>query len=281
MSEKEETKERPTFTPTTKIVFGDSRHMDEVRDETVGLVLTSPPYFNAPFDYPGLFVHYDEFVKMLEEIGQEIYRVLDKGRMAIFVVSDVRIDGVLYPITADLIKAMQSAGLNYQERIIWKKPEGFIRISRRSGILLQHPYPLYYYPDNVFEDIVIFRKPGELKRRNRDENKIDVLRFQNEKWYMNIWEIPNVSPKNELTKYTSPFPEELAYRLITLYSYVGDIILDPFAGSGTTLVMAKLLGRHSVGYEINLGLEDVLVKRVGSCDVFKRKDARKVYPWPR
>lgn len=98
----------------------------------------------------------------------------------------MRIDGVLYPIVADLIKIMQDLGFKYQERIIWKKPEGYIRISRRSGVLIQHPYPLYFYPDNIYEDIVIFKKQGNFTPKNKEESKIDITKFQREKWYSNV-----------------------------------------------------------------------------------------------
>lgn len=256
--------------------------MHEVSDKSIGLVLTSPPYYNAPFDFPDLFSSYEEYLQLLNDVGKEIYRVLDDGRAAVFVTSDVRIDGVLYPIVADLIKIMTNLGFKYQERIIWKKPEGYIRISRRSGVLIQHPYPLYYYPDNVYEDIVVFKKPGKFKASKLEESKIDVNRFQREKWYLNVWEITNVLPNNKYSKYTAPFPEELASRIIMLYSYVGDTVLDPFAGTGTTLYVAKILGRNAIGYEIDLELEEIIKERVGHPTLFdnndvifsKREDAR-------
>jgi site-specific DNA-methyltransferase (adenine-specific)/site-specific DNA-methyltransferase (cytosine-N4-specific) len=100
-----------------KVVFGDSRNMREVEDNSVGLVLTSPPYYNAPFDFPDLFPSYADYLSLLNEAGKEIFRVLEKGRVAVFVTADVRIDGELYPIVADLIKIMQSLGFKYQERI--------------------------------------------------------------------------------------------------------------------------------------------------------------------
>ncbi len=255
-----------------KVIFGDSRDMHEVSTKSIGLVLTSPPYYNAPFDFPDLFSSYEEYLQLLNDVGKEIYRVLDDGRVAVFVTSDVRIDGVLYPIVADLIKIMTGLGFKYQERIIWKKPEGYIRISRRSGVLIQHPYPLYYYPDNVYEDVVVFKKPGKFKASKIEESKIDVNKFQREKWYLNVWEITNVLPNSKYAKYTAPFPEELANRIITLYSYVGDTVLDPFAGTGTTLYVARILGRNAIGYEIDLELEEIIKERVGHPTLFDSND---------
>ncbi|HWQ16755.1 MAG TPA: site-specific DNA-methyltransferase [Sulfolobales archaeon] len=251
-----------------RVIFGDSRSMGELSDNSVHLVVTSPPYYNAPFDFPGLFKSYDEFLELLRNVGREIYRVLSPGRVACFVTQDVRIDGVLYPIVSDLIRIMLSLGFEYQERIIWRKPEGYIRISRRSGVLIQHPYPLYYYPDNIYEEIVVFRKPGEFDRKKIpqtvvEKSKIDINRFQREKWYLSVWDITNVLPSEKWSKYTAVFPEELVERLIYLYSYWRETVLDPFLGTGTTCAVARRLQRNCVGYEIDLELRDAIEERIG------------------
>lgn len=251
-----------------KMVFGSSEDMHEVGDSSVHLVVTSPPYYNAPFDYPDLFSSYDEFLGLLRRVGREIYRVLQPGRYACFVVQDVRINGKLYPIVSDLIHIMlYDVGFEYQEKIIWRKPEGYVRISRRSGVLIQHPYPLYYYPDNIYEEIVIFKKPGEFNKSSipldvREKSRVDLGRFQAEKWYLSVWDIRNVLPSEEWSKYTAVFPEELVERLIRLYSYVGETVLDPFLGTGTTCVVARRLGRNCIGYEIDLELKEVIEKRL-------------------
>lgn len=255
-----------------KVIFGDSRNMSEVEDKSIGLVLTSPPYYNAPFDFPDLFPSYDTYLDLLKDVGREIYRVLEDGRVAVFVTMDIRIDGELYPIVGDLIRIMRDIGFKYQEKIIWKKPEGYIRISRRSGVLIQHPYPLYYYPDNIYEEIVVFKKPGKFTPRNKEESKIDIGKFQKEKWYLSVWEITNVLPNDKYSKYTAPFPEDLARRIITLYSYVGDVVLDPFAGTGTTLKVANELKRNAIGYEIDLELKDVILERLAVNTLFGKPD---------
>jgi len=252
------------------VVFGDARRMLEVQDGTVHLVVTSPPYYNSPFDFPNLFKDYDEFLDLLRGVGREIYRVLRPGRIACFITQDVRINGRLYPIVVDLVRIMTyEVGFEYQERIIWRKPEGYIRISRRSGILIQHPYPMYFYPDNIYEEVVVFRKPGEFNRNSvspeiREKSRIDLARFQAEKWYLSIWEIRNVLPHEKWSKYTAAFPEELVERLIRLYSYVGEIVLDPFLGTGTTCVVARRLRRSCVGYEIDLELREAIEERINA-----------------
>jgi len=275
-----------------KVIFGDSRNMREVPSGSIHLVVTSPPYYNAPFDFPGLFRSYDEFLDLLRSVGRELYRVLRPGRVACFVTQDVRIEGKLYPIVADLIRVMvYEVGFEYQEKIIWRKPEGYIRISRRSGVLVQHPYPMYFYPDNIYEEIVVFKKPGEFDRTTipedvRERSRIDVRRFQVEKWYLSVWDIKNVLPSEKWSKYTAAFPEELVERLVRLYSYAGETVLDPFLGTGTTCAVARRLGRNCIGYEIDLELREVVEERLGvgvrtltgedKIEVVIREDARKL-----
>ena len=252
---------------THKIIFGDARRMNELDNESIQLVVTSPPYYNAPFDFPGLFKDYDEYLNLIKDVGKEIYRVLEKGRIACFVVQDVRIDGELYPIVADIIKIMKKIGFKYRDKIIWRKPEGYIRISRRSGVQIQHPYPMYFYPDNIYEEIIIFQKGkfnySKIPQSVKEQSKIDINKFLREKWYLSVWDITNVLPSNKLSKYTAAFPEELVERLIRLYSYVGETVLDPFLGTGTTSLVAKKLGRNSVGYEIDLELRPIIEERLG------------------
>lgn len=249
------------------IIFGDAQNMKELEDNSVHLVVTSPPYFNAPFDYPDLFRSYNEFLTLIRNVAKELKRVLDKGRIAAFVVDDTLIKGKKYPVVADITKIFIEEGFKYRERIVWVKPEGYIRISRRSGVLLQHPYPMYYYPDNLQESILIFQN-GEfdyqkIPKKLKEESKIDIQEYQKEKWYLNVWQITNVLPiNNRLEKGIASFPEEIPYRLIKLFSYKGETVLDPFMGSGTTLKVALELGRRAVGYEIDIELLDVVKKKL-------------------
>ena len=249
------------------IIFGDAQNMKEIDDNSVHLVVTSPPYFNAPFDYPDLFESYNEFLTLIRNVARELKRVLDTGRIAAFVVDDTLIKGKKYPVVADITKIFIEEGFKYRERIVWVKPEGYIRISRRSGVLLQHPYPMYYYPDNLQESILIFQN-GEfdykkIPKKLKEESKIDVREYQKEKWYLNVWQITNVLPiNNRLEKGIAAFPEEIPYRLIKLFSYKGETVLDPFMGSGTTLKVALELGRRAIGYEIDVELLDIVKRKL-------------------
>lgn len=277
------------FHMNIKIIFGDARDMHELNDESIQLVVTSPPYYNAPFDFPGLFKDYDEYLRLIEDVGREIYRVLEKGRIACFIIQDVRIEGELYPIVADIIRIMRKIGFRYRDKIIWKKPEGYIRISRRSGVLIQHPYPMYFYPDNIYEEIIIFQKGkfdySRIKNSIKERSKINLNKFQREKWYLSVWEITNVLPSDKISKYTAAFPEELVERLIMLYSYVGETVLDPFLGTGTTAVVARRLNRNCIGYEIDLELKPIIEERLANktlqdfnkkVEIIIRNDAKKL-----
>lgn len=251
-----------------KIIFGNAHDMKELEDSSVNLVVTSPPYFNAPFDYPDLFESYEEFLKLIRDVARELKRVLKHGRIAAFVVDDTLIEGEKYPVVADITKIFLEQGFKYREKIVWVKPEGYIRISRRSGVVVQHPYPMYYYPDNLQESILIFQN-GDFDYRTipqeiREESKIDLTEYQKNKWYLNVWDITNVLPiSNRLEKGIAAFPDEIPYRLIKLFSYKGETVLDPFMGSGTTLKVAIELERKAVGYEIDAELLNVVKKKLG------------------
>ncbi|MHA1209141.1 MAG: DNA-methyltransferase [Candidatus Freyarchaeota archaeon] len=273
-----------------KLIFGDAENMKEIEDNSIHLVVTSPPYFNAPFDYPDMFESYEVYLGKMRRVAKELKRVVDEGRVVCIVCDDTLIDGKKYPVVADLTKIYIEEGFTYRDKIIWIKPEGYIRISRRSGVILQHPYPMYFYPDNLQETILIFQKgkfdykkiPAELK----EKSKIRVEEYQQNKWYLTTWNITNVLPlKNRLEEGIAAFPEEIPYRLINLFSYVGETVLDPFMGSGTTNKVAAMLGRNSLGYEIDLELCEVVKEKMGlkqsslfernyEVEIIVREDAR-------
>lgn len=248
-----------------KVIFGNCMSMAELSDQSIHFIVTSPPYFNAPFDYKGLFENYDQYLGVIIKMAKEAYRVLQDGRIFALNIDDMLVNGEKYPITADAIKIFQNVGFRYRDKIVWKKPDGYLRISRRSGVLLQNPYPMYFYPDNLLESIVIFQKGkfdyNSISKEIRQKSKIDTKEFQTNNWYKTIWEITNVLPGSKLEKGVAAFPDELVYRLIKLFSYYGETVLDPFLGSGTTMKIAKKLERNSVGFEIIRDLESVIRKK--------------------
>jgi DNA modification methylase len=279
---------------TFRVIFGDAQNMSEIADGSIHLVITSPPYFNAPFDYPNLFPSYDAYLETMRRVAQQLFRVLADGRIACIVCDDVLVDGVRYPVVADLTRIFIDVGFRYRDRIVWLKPEGYIRISRRSGVVLQHPYPLYFYPDNVQESVLIFQKGrfnySSVPKDVREASRIDINEYQNSKWYLNVWQITNVLPlQGRLEEGIAAFPEELVRRLILLFSHIGETVLDPFLGSGTTMKVARLLGRTCIGYEIDLELLPIIRTKVGmdsaslwdeaKFEVIIRDDAKRLRTW--
>lgn len=256
---------------TTKhlLILGNCMSMEEIQDESVHLMITSPPYFNAPFDYENMYSSYENYLEVIKLFAAETFRVLQMGRIAALNIDDMLVNGQKYPIVTDAIRLFLEAGFNYRDRIVWKKPDGYLRISRRSGVLLQNPYPMYFYPDNLLESIVIFQKGKfdykSIDKVTREESKIDKDEFNKNKWYSTLWEMVNVLPikKNGLEKGIAAFPDELPYRLIKLFSYKNETVLDPFAGSGTTMKIARRLNRNSIGIEMLASLENTIKEKVG------------------
>src|SRR5437667_2730003 len=253
-----------------RVVFGNCMTMKEIHDESIQLMVTSPPYYNAPFDYPNLFKNYGEFLRLIDHLARDLYRVLAPGRVACFVTDDMLVKGEKYPVVADITRLMLDAGFRYRDRIVWVKPKGYVRISRRSGVVIQHPYPMYYYPDNIHESILIFQKGRfdyshlqELDPRSISESKISINDYHNQEWYLTVWNITNVLPLRErIEKGIAAFPEEIPKRLIKLFSFHGETVLDPFLGSGTTMKVAQELGRNSWGYEIDRGLKRIITQKL-------------------
>ncbi len=183
-----------------RIMFGNSEDMRELQENSIHLVATSPPYFNAPFDYPDLCESYEEFLTLIRKVAKELKGILDEGRIACFVCDDTLIKGKKYAIVADITKIFIEEDFRYRDKIIWIKPEGYIRISQRSGVQIQHPNPMYYYPDNLQESILIFQNGdfnyNEIPKKKRENSKVDMEEGSEGKWYLTDWKITNVLPFN-------------------------------------------------------------------------------------
>jgi DNA modification methylase len=179
--------------------------------------------------------------------------------------------GLRYPLVADTTRVFLDEGLLYRDKITWVKPAGYTRISRRSGVVLQHPYPMYFYPDNIQESILLFQN-GEFDyshlkdapKNILESSKIDTVQLNKERWNLTVWNITNVLPMpGRVEEGIAAFPEEIPRRLIKLFTMVGETVFDPFAGSGTTLKVAQELERKGIGYEIDLELKKVMRKKLG------------------
>lgn len=247
-------------------------------DEFV-LAFTSPPYLNAinysqhvekikgRIDYwKRENVSYVEYRQFLTDRFAALLRVVKPGGYNIVNISPVGWNGERVALPFHFVGWMEQIGWKFKEDIIWEKT---IARDRRSGVLLQHPYPGYYYPSLVSEYIFVFQKPATRKDREniywyrteaeKERNRLDLTNFQGE-MSKNVWKIRPLSPQENL--HPAPFPLELAERVILLYSYQGDAVIDIFAGSGQTALACEKLGRRHVSIEIVKEYVDYAVKRL-------------------
>ena len=228
--------------------------MPELDDSSVALTVTDPPYWPA-VDGDAEIVEeggdYVDYMNHLTRTFSEVYRVTKPGGFCAIVVGTILIDGRLIPVPFDLTGQVQTTGWEFQEYFVWDQVK--VKAQRISSAT-QRPYPGYYYPNIRNEYILLFRKPGP-KIYRRDDIDREASRFEIDDVFKrdianNIWHIEPVSPVS--ADHPRPFPDEIPHRFVTLYSYHGDTVLDPFVGSGQTAKVAVALGRNAVGYDTNL-----------------------------
>lgn len=236
--------------------------MSQLQDHVVDLTVTSPPYSNA-IDYeahatdptanyrPRQELDYEKYLDFLKSTFAEVLRVTRPGGFCAIVIGTVLEKGRHIPLPYHLTGLMEQLGWIFHQDIIWSKVTGGVK---RAGSVIQHPYPGYYYPNLMLEYILVFRKAGDRRiYQGRSQAEKEQSRFELDSVFTkdianNIWHIAPVPPGQ--LDHPCPFPEEIPYRLIRLYSYVGDLVLDPFCGTGTTLKVARNLARRWVGYEV-------------------------------
>lgn len=239
--------------------------MSELEDSSVALTVTSPPYWNAiDYDrhaqddsqnyrtrqYSNGYQGYHDYLDWLTNVFKEVLRVTKPGGFCAIVIGTVLMEGKLYPVPFDTVSRLAESGWEFHQDIIWHKCTAGVK---RAGVSIQKPYPGYFYPNIMNEYILIFRKPGPRLYENRGETEKEAARYPIDRLFTmdvanNLWHIAPVPPNT--IEHPAPYPEEIPYRLIRLYSYTGDLILDPFVGSGQTLKVARHLERRYVGYEV-------------------------------
>ena len=267
-----------------RVYDGSCENMTQLGDGSVVLVVTSPPYWVAPDDKllgPALLKDhegstpqsYEELLALLDRCFEEVRRVLKPGGFACVNVASTLVKGKLYPLPFDLSARLTRAGWELREEIIWRRWRGW---DRRGGVLIQQPYPGLFYPNRVFEYVLVFKKPGPPIYQDRAEPEKEASRVPIDVLFVKevantIWTILPEHQSRKRGGHPCPFPEELAYRLITLYSYKNDLVLDPFTGTGTTAKVSRLTGRRFVGYEANPHFAQVARDRLWETDLRREK----------
>jgi site-specific DNA-methyltransferase (adenine-specific) len=240
-----------------KIVNGDSRQMTELADNSVHLAITSPPYWQLK-DYGsdnqiGFHDSYENYINNLNLVWKECYRTLHNGCRLCVNIGDQFARAVYYgrykviPIREEIIKFCENIGFDYMGAIIWQK----VTTSNTTGGGVQmgsYPYPRNGILKLDYEFILVFKKLGDAPKPTKEQKELSKMTA--EEWntyFAGHWNFAGARQNNHIAM----FPEELPKRLIKMFSFVGETVLDPFAGSGTTALAAKNLDRNSVGYEIN------------------------------
>lgn len=230
--------------------------MTELKNCEVNLTVTSPYYRNA-IDYKkhlsdGWYRGKTEFTveKYLEEMKKhfkETFRVTQNGGLCCVIIGN-EIDTeehIIQPLPSYFTYIMtKKLKWKFHEEIIWYKVTGG---KRRFKVTIKHPYPTYYYPNILHESILIFRK-GERQHKKDEKNRFQLNDILKKEIANSVWHIPPVPPN--FIDHPCPFPEDIPYRLILLYSNLGDLVLDNFNGSGTTTKVTNKLHRKYIGYDV-------------------------------
>lgn len=243
--------------PSSKVYITDSRDLGEIEDGSVHLMVTSPPYWHIK-DYGredqvghGQSLH--EYLKDLYRLWEEVYRVLAPGRRACINIGDQFTRASVYgrykvvPIHAEIILQMERIGFDFMGSIIWTK-RTTMKTTGGANIMGSYPYPPNGIVQIDYENILIFKKPGKIPKFDPEiKQRSKLTKEEWKEYYLSHWNFGGARQVG----HEAMFPEELPKRLVKMFSLEGEIVLDPFLGSGTTALAANRLGRDCIGYEIN------------------------------
>jgi DNA modification methylase len=228
--------------------------LKKIENEVIHLTWTSPPYYNAKAysEWPT----YNDYLGFLKNVFLEVYRITIPGRMCVVNLSPVIVprqsrshESTRLAIPFHFFPLMEDMGWKYIDDIVWLKPEG--SAINRNGGFFQHRKPVAYKPNLVSETIFVFQKPADflidkIVRSYKDEI-LEKSLVKGDYERSNVW---TINPETK-SKHLAPYPEKLSDKIIQYYSFYGDTVLDPFLGSGTTLLSCEKFGRIGIGYEIH------------------------------
>lgn len=250
----------------------DSRNLDIIEDESVHLAVTSPPYFNLK-DYGdasdgqlGEITDYEEFNQLVDEVWDEVYQKLVPGGRLCVVVGDVLRSRSehgrhqVLPLHATIQEHATDIGFDNLAPIIWYKIGNASLEAGGNARFLGKPYEPGAVVKNDIEYVLLFRKPGGYRSPSVEEKVLSVIEAdEHQKFFRQLWDDVNGEKQGE---HPAPYPVKLADRLIRMFSFVGDTVLDPFAGTGTTGVAASRVGRNSINVELEAKYVDIAEERL-------------------
>lgn len=259
--------------PTSHSIYrGDARDMSALEPQSVHLALTSPPYWTLKEyrDSEGQLGHvedYDQFLHELDKVWKKCFQALVPGGRLICVVGDVclsrRENGgrhTVVPLHSSIQEHCRKLGYDNLAPIIWHKISNAAYEVESGSTFLGKPYEPNSVIKNDIEYILMERKPGGYRAPDISTKVLSVISAENhKKWFQQIWSgVTGASTK----QHPAPYPLELAERLVRMFSFVGDTVLDPFMGTGTTTVAAAKWGRNSIGFEIDCHYYKLAQKRI-------------------
>lgn len=261
--------------PTShNILLGDARRMENLRPESVHLVLTSPPYwtlkeYRVSQGQMGHIEDYEQFLAELNKVWAHCHRALVPGGRLVCVVGDVCLSRrknagrhTVVPLHASIQEHCRRIGFDNLAPIIWHKISNAVYEVENGSSFLGKPYEPNSVIKNDIEFILMERKPGGYRTPDTMTRVLSVISEQNHrKWFQQIWTgLTGASTRH----HPAPYPLELAERLVRMFSFVGDTVLDPFLGTGTTTVAAAKTARHSIGFEVDEYYFDLAHKRIAN-----------------
>jgi DNA modification methylase len=252
------------------LYLGDARGMSHIPGESVHLIVTSPPYWTLK-KYPeregqlGCVSDYDRFLKDLDAVWAECYRVLVQGGRLVIVVGDVCLsrrkhgEHMVVPLHASIQNHCWQIGFQNLAPIIWYKIANAVFEVDNGTSFLGKPYEPNAIIKNDIEYILMQRKPGGYRRPSAAMRVLSVIGERNHRqWFNQILNLRGASTRN----HPAPYPLELADRIVRMFSFVGDTVLDPFSGTGTTSIAAARWGRNSIAFEIENTYQRIAIRRL-------------------
>jgi len=263
------------------LIRGDARKLNDLPKGSVHLVVTSPPYwtlkrYNEHDDQLGHVADYAEFLNALDEVWTHCFRLLVPGGRLVCIVGDVCLSRrknngrhTVVPLHAAIQEGCRKIGFDNLSPIIWHKiSNAKYEVEGNAAGFLGKPYEPNAVIKNDIEFVLMQRKPGGYRSPGRVERVLSLLSSSNYQiWFRQIWsDITGESTK----RHPAPYPLELATRLVRMFSFVGDTVLDPFMGTGTTNLAAAQWGRNSIGVEIDTNYWHMARKRLAihTADLF-------------